>query len=470
LKAYLVTYPKKIQYILLTGDAVVVWLSVVFSYAIRISVNQHEISIQLIVDKLSIWLIFIIVSYLLSNYLMDLYNPHKFAFKGRSFNQLVASVFLANIMVSVCFYFAPKFVYGRQVFLINCFISLVLLAIWRWFLGNKLKLYNNTKRLGLVGKFENVVSFAAEITRITNHGVIVTSVSFVPALAEADLPNLRGSTFSWFSKLDDFLSDENYEVLLFDSVSADFSDQDTERIMRMKYFDKAVFDLATYYKDMTGRIPLQYIDGNWLLQKETIQGTINRYYVKLKRLFDIALSGLLLLLFSPLLLILSIFIKIDSKGNIFFIQERLGENKTTFKCYKLRTMVVHADDLSGPRWTEMNDERITRIGKILRKTRLDELPQLFNIFIGDMSFIGPRPIRRFFADKLTNKIPFYDLRFSVKPGLSGWAQVSFGYAASEEEQRLKFEYELFYIQNMSFVLDCVIIVKTLKTLFQIQGK
>ena len=159
----------------------------------------------------------------------------------------------------------------------------------------------------------------------------------------------------------------------------------------------------------------------------------------------------------------------DSKGDVFFVQERLGIGKKPFKCVKFRTMVEDAEARSGPVWSKGKDPRITRVGHFLRKSRLDELPQFWNVLKGDMSFVGPRPIREYFANKLAEKIPFYGLRFSVKPGLSGWAQVNYDYAGSEEGQLEKFQYELFYIQNMSFFLDLLVIIKTVQKMFRGEG-
>ena len=133
-------------------------------------------------------------------------------------------------------------------------------------------------------------------------------------------------------------------------------------------------------------------------------------------------------------------------------------------------MKMDAEKEIGPIWSNKNDPRITRVGKMLRKTRLDELPQLWNIFKGDMSFVGNRPIRKYFADQLRKTIPFYDLRFSIKPGLTGWAQVNHGYSGSKEEQFEKFQYELFYVKKMSLFLDLYIIFKTIKTVIQGKGE
>jgi lipopolysaccharide/colanic/teichoic acid biosynthesis glycosyltransferase len=149
---------------------------------------------------------------------------------------------------------------------------------------------------------------------------------------------------------------------------------------------------------------------------------------------------------------------------VLFKQERLGENLKPFTLMKFRTMVVDAEKECGPVWSSECDPRVTKVGKVLRKTRLDEIPQLINVLKGDMSFVGPRPIRKHFADMLAEKIPYYRMRFLVKPGVTGWAQVKHDYAGSEEGQAEKLEYDLFYIQNQSLLFDLYIFLKTIQTI------
>jgi len=266
------------------------------------------------------------------------------------------------------------------------------------------------------------------------------------------------------------LKSGNFDVLAFDSTSRFFSDSEIRHILELKYKGKAIYDLSTLYKNMTGKVPLSYIDGRWLLNSDGLQGQANLPYVQAKRIFDVILSSLLLLFFAPLIMAIAIAVRLDSKGSIFFVQERLGLQRKPFKCVKFRTMVEDAERESGPIWSGENDPRITRVGSLLRKMRLDELPQLWNILKGDMSFVGPRPIREHFADKLAETIPFYGFRFAVKPGLSGWAQVNHDYAGSEEGQLEKFQYELFYIQNMSLFLDLLTVFKTVRKVFTAEGK
>jgi lipopolysaccharide/colanic/teichoic acid biosynthesis glycosyltransferase len=162
-------------------------------------------------------------------------------------------------------------------------------------------------------------------------------------------------------------------------------------------------------------------------------------------------------------------IKIDSKGPVIFSQERVGQNGKIYRIHKFRSMVEDAEKISGPIWAQDDDKRITRVGKIIRKLRMDELPQLWNILKGDMSFVGPRPEREHFVKELEELIPYYRERHTVKPGLSGWAQVSYRYGASVDDAIEKLNYDLFYIKNMSFLMDLMIVLRTIKIVLFRQG-
>jgi len=193
------------------------------------------------------------------------------------------------------------------------------------------------------------------------------------------------------------------------------------------------------------------------------------WYWRLKRILDIIASILILIITFPVLLLAIILIKITSPGPVFYFQKRTGQNSKPFVMYKLRTMHVASERRGRARWAKQGDSRITPAGKILRRFRIDELPQLVNILKNEMSLVGPRPERPFFTTKLIKKIPFFALRFKVKPGLTGWAQINFKYAATEEEAEKKLVYDLFYVQNMSFALDTLIALKTFNVIVTGKG-
>ncbi len=181
---------------------------------------------------------------------------------------------------------------------------------------------------------------------------------------------------------------------------------------------------------------------------------------KLKRLMDIIISLLILLVSSPVIVITAIAIKIDSIGPIFFKQERLGQNGKPFNVYKFRSMIKDAEKYTGPVWSQKDDPRVTRMGKVVRRVRIDEIPQMFNVLKGEMSLVGPRPERAFFVEKLSQEIPYYKRRLKVRPGVTGWAQIKHKYDETIEDVKIKLRYDLFYIENMSIRMDLKILLRT----------
>jgi exopolysaccharide biosynthesis polyprenyl glycosylphosphotransferase len=182
-----------------------------------------------------------------------------------------------------------------------------------------------------------------------------------------------------------------------------------------------------------------------------------------KRVFDLVMSAILVVCAAPVLAVLAALIKLESEGPVFYSQERVGRGGKIYRLHKLRTMRIDAETVSGPVWAAQKDPRVTRIGAFLRKTRLDETPQVFAVFRGDMSFVGPRPERPFFVQQLKSQIPFYGMREALKPGITGWAQIRYPYGSTVEDARAKLEYDLYYVQHQSLFLDLAICFHTVKT-------
>jgi sugar transferase (PEP-CTERM system associated) len=233
-----------------------------------------------------------------------------------------------------------------------------------------------------------------------------------------------------------------------------------KELLNCKVKGIAIIDGESFYERITGKVLVEKINPSWLIFSD---GFVKSPAAKfIKRLVGFVLSLVMLVLLSPLLAIVAIAIKLDSKGPMLFSQERVGEDGKTFKVYKFRSMREDAEAVSGPVWAEEDDPRITRVGRIIRKLRIDELPQLWNVLKGDMSIVGPRPERPFFVEKLKTKIPYYKERFAVKPGVTGWAQVKYAYGATEEDALEKLKYDLYYIKNMSLFMDLMVIFHTVK--------
>lgn len=220
-----------------------------------------------------------------------------------------------------------------------------------------------------------------------------------------------------------------------------------------------VIDIATHFEQFLGQIRLDAVSAGWLI----FGGGFNQGLLRsaIKWMLDMTAAILLLLLASPVMLMTAILIYLESGGPIFYRQERVGRNGKIFNVIKFRSMRNDAEKDGTPRWASAGDFRITRIGKFIRKMRIDELPQLFCILKGDMSLVGPRPERPFFVDRLTLEIPYYSVRHSIKPGLTGWAQVRYHYGASIEDSGQKLQYDLYYVKNHSWFLDIVILFETI---------
>jgi sugar transferase (PEP-CTERM system associated) len=239
---------------------------------------------------------------------------------------------------------------------------------------------------------------------------------------------------------------------------ADFPAQD---LVMLRLRGIPIEDCHRFYERVMGKIPITDLQPGWIVLSEGFRR--NRWISSSKRAVDVVVSILGLILSAPITLLAAIAIKLDSKGPAIYSQERVGQYERPFMLYKFRSMSNDAETGTGPVWAAKSDPRITRVGKILRKLRIDEIPQMINVLKGEMSFVGPRPERPFFVSKLKEKIHYYHLRFSVKPGLTGWAQICYPYGDSEEDAIEKLHYDLYYMKNISALFDVQIIFETLKT-------
>jgi len=220
----------------------------------------------------------------------------------------------------------------------------------------------------------------------------------------------------------------------------------------------AVEEAGSFHERLTRKLWVKTLNSDWWIYSDGFQPS--RVYLWRKRLLDIVCASLMILVTAPLLLLIAIGIKLDSPGPAIFSQERIGLHGARFTLYKFRSMKMDAESKSGPAWAAEFDDRVTPFGKLLRKFRLDEIPQAFNVLRGDMSFAGPRPERPYFVDMLHARIPYYGLRHYVKPGITGWAQVTYPYGASVEDAIEKLQYDLYYIKHMSFRQDLLVLLKT----------
>jgi len=257
---------------------------------------------------------------------------------------------------------------------------------------------------------------------------------------------------------------ELYNTKKFD-VLVDFTDKLlrdpklTDKLLQYKLEGLQYYNYLEFYETYENKLPISHLSPKWFLENTGFEIYHNNFNLKAKRLLDLLFALLIGIFAAPVIVLAAIIVKLESKGPVFFIQERIGEGNKKFNIVKFRSMTTDAEK-DGPQWASKNDNRVTKFGKIMRATRIDELPQLWNVLRGEMSFVGPRPEREYFIQQLEKEIPYYNLRHTVKPGLTGWAQVMYPYGASVEDAYRKLQYDLYYIKHHSIPFDVKVLLKT----------
>ncbi|HMD85064.1 MAG TPA: exopolysaccharide biosynthesis polyprenyl glycosylphosphotransferase [Terriglobia bacterium] len=361
---------------------------------------------------------------------------------------LLGWVFAATAS-SFFFYFAPDARFGRGIFAIAN--ALFVFALLGWRLGIFLHLRRRSLTILLMGNPEEV-EMARQLVREFSP---LSHIHFWQPEAES------GSTPDHFDPNGAPTGPNEFDLVVLAGRSLEPCTLRKAAALRLQ--GVLVWNLPRLFSEFAERLPARYLDERWVATAEGFRSLNERSFQVIKRLWDISLAFMGLLLTSPLLALAAVAIKLQDGGPVFYSQERVGKGGKTFRVHKLRTMVGQAEHITGPVWASPDDPRVTRVGRWLRKLRIDEVPQMWNVLQGEMSFVGPRPERPVFVAALQRKFAVYSLRHLVRPGITGWAQVRCPYAASEEDNLLKLEYDLYYLQNASMLFDIRIILKTIST-------
>lgn len=381
---------------------------------------------------------------------------------GRFMNLLVlriaSGLLLGLIPLGVSYYFFPMFFLGRGALLIAVFISFVLITVVRLFFRQMVTerhMWTRVLVLG-AGRKARMVRLAREVGEI--QGLNIIAYVAMPG----DEEEMTDRAIKLDGSLVDYVEEHDIDEIVIavdDRRSQVFPTRD---LIDCKMSGINVLDLMTFFERRAGKIRLDLLNPSWLYLSDGFQvgsGVLRRFG---KRIIDITAATLLLFIAIPLALLVSLAIIIESRGrgSVLYSQTRVKQDGELFKIYKFRSMVSDAEKDGVARWASKNDSRITRVGAILRKGRLDELPQLYNVLKGDMSFVGPRPERPEFIEKLAANIPYYEERHRVKPGLTGWAQICYSYGDTEQDAIEKLQYDLYYVKNYSMLLDMLILLQT----------
>ncbi|WP_286743693.1 TIGR03013 family XrtA/PEP-CTERM system glycosyltransferase [Aquabacterium sp. UBA2148] len=322
------------------------------------------------------------------------------------------------------------------------------------------------QRVLIVGTGNEAHAVAADLKsrRRSSHAV----VGFYPA-GHSVLPgdDKRFNIFSRDTAIDDIVNKHDVNQIIVAVKEQRGGNVPMDQLLQARIQGIPVMDLATFYEQTTGEVPVDSLKASFLVYGRGFAQDRTRALVK--RVFDVVTSGLLLTLASPIMLITAIAIKLESAGPVIYRQERVGLAGKGFMCLKFRSMCTDAEKDGVAVWAKKNDSRVTRVGRFIRKTRIDELPQLLSVLKGEMSMVGPRPERPSFVAQLRDQIPFYDVRHSVKPGVTGWAQVRYAYGASVEDALHKHQYDLYYVKNNSLFLDLLVLFETVSVVLFREG-
>jgi sugar transferase (PEP-CTERM system associated) len=401
----------------------------------------------------------------LSLYFNDLYEIKATDNKIDLAARLIQAIGITSITLAIIYFIWPDMVIGQWIFFISLIFLLLFLLSWRFLYYIVVKKRLFTERTILLGTGELAWNLLEELKFRRDIGYNIVIAICQGNQDTCELP-IKIPVKQGFEELCELVAKENASTVIV-ALDQKRGIMPYRELLNCKVQGVKIIDGESFYEKIAEKLLVEKINPSWLIFSEGFQKSkVTRF---IKRLSDFILSIFLLVLLLPFLALVAIIIKSESKGPALFSQERVGENGAPFILYKFRSMRSDAEKLSGPVWAEEDDPRVTKVGKIMRKLRIDELPQLWNVFRGEMSFVGPRPERRFFIDQLLKSVPYYNERFSVKPGVTGWAQIKYPYGSTEKDALEKLKYDLYYIKNLSFAFDLTIIFHTVKIMLLGRG-
>jgi sugar transferase (PEP-CTERM system associated) len=444
---------------LITGDAVAACLAVILShYAVYGFLPDGE---DLADNDLVRFGIFVFIT-LISSFLLEIYYLNRFLGGKECAVRIGTSVICSFFLLSVIFHFRSQYMFGGWMLVLALVLFGWLQLGWHYlcYLSSRFPAF--ARRVLVLGTGPLARQIGGLITAESQNYVLSgyvdctsESLDFAPAaLPDSAEPLYERARNSRAHKIVVSLSERRGIFPL-------------QEVLTCKFSGIEVVDAPSFYEQMTGKLLLENITPSWFIFSQGFKVTFVLRIMK--RAIDIVCSLLILLVVLPLLPFVVLMIKLDSAGPVLFRQERVGAREKNFTLYKFRTMGADAEKGTGAVWAAKDDPRITRVGAFLRKTRIDEIPQLFNVLGGSMSLVGPRPERPEFVDKLKEIIPYYSSRHFVKPGVTGWAQVSYPYGASVDDAIEKLRYDLYYIKNLTLVFDLMIILETIKVVLFRRG-
>lgn len=441
-------HSKKIA--LLLGDTFLIVVSVGLSVALRLRP-------VMVIGYYTGATVFVVVSYLLCFYIFDLYNFKRGFTDALVLAQHLTAIFVGTIMSTTAFYVFLHWKFGRGIVLLTAFFAAVFSLLWRILFEKIFVSSGKKKNIIIAGAGES----GRAMYEVLKNSEIYEVVGFVD-----DAPSNMGKNLGDCKVIGNsndisrLISEKNIEGIVV-AITYEKRKELLSALMQAKLSGVGIYDMQVMYESISGKLPADHLCEGWLAFADLQGAEKGMYKIKVKRIISFCLALFFIVFSLPITTITMIAVWIESGRPVFFRQKRVGLNGKIFEIVKFRSMSPDAE-IGGAVWAKEKDPRITRVGRLIRKLRIDEIPQFWNVLKGEMSLVGPRPERPEFVESLQKTIPFYFIRHVVKPGITGWAQVNYRYGSSREDSLEKLQYDLYYVKNLSFFLDVRIILKTIR--------
>lgn len=451
--------------LLMAGDVLAVIAAILIALRIWAFVGALPFDFDFILSR-SYWFPVLIGLWLLLASANDFYELRVSASKTATFRSLVLITLQMLIVYLLVFFLSPPSALPRLFILYYGVASFILIGLIRLFNPALAGWVSESRRVLIVGTDWAAMTIIGAIGRHAHQaydivGIIAEKDDILDELCDVPIIG-TGSDIARIVHL------EQVSELIVTSTR-ELSGETFQGVMDAYEMGVSIVPMPLLYERITGQVPVEHVSNNWAVVLPIDGASLFNPYPFIKRLMDIFASLIGMIVFIILLPFLALIIRLDSPGSIFYSQERTGLNGRVFRIYKFRSMRSDAEAKTGAVFSQKGDPRVTRVGRFMRKTRLDEIPQIINILRGDMSIVGPRPERPEHIKRLTQKIPFYRTRLTIRPGLTGWAQVRYNYGSTDEDALIKLQYDLYYIRHQSLILDMNIMVRTVGKVLKMSG-
>ncbi|HUY14161.1 MAG TPA: TIGR03013 family XrtA/PEP-CTERM system glycosyltransferase [Terriglobia bacterium] len=445
-----VYYPVR-TLVLVCGETLIVLLS--FALAAWIRLGQDSLLVLRSEDGI-IKILAIAVLAFVCFYYFDLYDPQRLPSSGETYFRVLIVIGLLSLLLGALGYFIPGFLLSDNIILLGVSILTVSVLTWRWMYIWLIRQSFLRERVYVLGAGERAERLVEALRARVDLGLDV--VGWAAAIANGSLT--RDVMASQLLALKEKGAIDHVIVAISDRRGT----MPVRELLELRLSGIKVEDATNLLEKISGKIEVHELQPSWLIFSEGFRQ--NALFMFLRRVMSVTISVVSLLITLPLIPFVALAIRLTSPGPILYRQKRVGRAGRAFTCYKFRTMRSDAEADTGATWAQDDDPRITRVGRVLRYLRLDEIPQIWNVLKGDMGFVGPRPERPEFVEQLIEQIPYYNLRHIIRPGITGWAQIRYKYGNTLEDARQKLQYDLFYIKNISLGLDFWIMLQTIKVI------